>query len=141
MQLGAGAIARIDQPERTQPFKFRMIGVCPHGLRCLFLVPVKAEPVQIALERFNIVRPAPIRVQILNAQQHPPVPASHGKPGQQRGKHISKVHPAAGAGRKSSGQHIGHSLPRKNGRDSPAVWIIIDRSGGILHNTARTYRI
>ena len=119
MQLGAGAIARIDQPERTQPFKFRMIGVCPHGLRCLFLVPVKAEPVQIALERFNIVRPAPIRVQILNAQQHPPVPASHGEPGQQRGKHISKVHPAAGAGRKSSGQHIGHVPPPKKRQGLP----------------------
>ena len=125
MQFGAGAIARIDQSKRAQPFKFRMIGISPLGLRRLFLVPVKAEPVQIALECFNILQPAPVRVQILNAQQHPSVPASHGEPRQQRGKHVSEVHPAAGAGRKTSGQHIGHVLLEKTaGTPLPFVFII-----------------
>ena len=111
--VGIKVIARIDQSKRAQPFKFCMIGISTFGLRRLFRVPVQAEPVQITLKCFNVLQPAPVWVQIFNPQQHSSVPASHGEPRQKRGKHVSEVHPAAGAGCKTSGQHIGLSSLKK----------------------------
>ena len=121
MQLRPGAVAGIDQPKRRELVKIRAVGLRPARLGRLLCIPVQPEPVQIALERLGVFRPAAVRIQILDAQQHPPAPAAHRQPREQRGKNVSQVHPAAGTRRKASCQHGDLLSVMTNGRVSPAV--------------------
>ena len=63
MQLRPGAVAGIDQPKRRELVKLRAVGLRPARLGCLLCIPVQPEPVQIALERLGVFRPAAGRIQ------------------------------------------------------------------------------
>ena len=118
MELGAAAIAGVDQALGLQRGKGFGIGGGPAALGRLLPVPVQAQPAEILFEGLRILRPAPVRVQVLDAQDHLAVLTADRKPGQQRREDIAQVHPPRGAGGEPP-HHLIHSLPPKSGHRSP----------------------
>ena len=120
--LGPGAEAGIDQSHLLQLPEPGGIELRPLTLpvgtmgspHLISLVPVQTQPAQILRQDLGILLPAAVGVQILHPQDQRAARRTHRQPGQQRCKHISKVHPSAGTGRKASPQqrfHVPSSFP------------------------------
>ena len=98
MQLAAGAVARIHQPQLLQLPEGPVIGILPGALGRGLPVVVKAQPAKVPAEGFGVLRAGSRFIQILHPQNHFPVPGADTEPGQQRGKHVPQVHPPGGGG-------------------------------------------
>ena len=101
MKLGARAVARVNTPPLFQPGKHLPVGLSPQALRGLLRIPREPEPLEVTLEGVRVLRPAPVGVQVLDAQHEPSAAASDGQPREHGRKDVSQMHSAAGAWRKA----------------------------------------
>ena len=108
VQIRPGAEAGIDQALLPQDFQILLIKRPSIALIIALpafaaaLVPVQTQPAQVILYSVGVLPASAGRVQILMAQDDPASGGTGREPGQQTGKGVAQVHPAAGAGSKSA---------------------------------------
>ena len=118
-KLLAGAIAGVDQVPVRQGLEGRLVKGRPMALAIICLplppaqVPVQAQPGQVVGQLVQVGGLAAVGVQVLHAQDHLAPQAADVQPGQQGGKEVPQVHPAAGAGGEAppDGPCSFHGLP------------------------------
>ncbi len=100
--LRPGAVAGVDESPLLQLGEGGAVDVGAAALVHRLIVPVEAQPLQVP---HHLVAPglgAPVRVQVLQPEDHPPPLAPGRQPGQQTGPQVAQVHPPAGAGGKAA---------------------------------------